>query len=239
MIRENSYRIWLKLVIMHEYFDVQQCGLILEPNSITKRMLEKAGILFKQQNSCTWILISENEIQLESETSLCFQLKTKQADFYYYTDKTTTDDSESDWSLTDYNKEGTWKLLNIPVTDERLNATNPETIEIKLKSALKHIEFLVFPSQTYVMDPLEIREQRGKVSFDKREELTLPGTEKVLYRFVSSETLPLKQKSAYQFHLWELRKSGENLLSRLPDFPLVQSLSPFSPKDTITSYIYL
>lgn len=237
MIRQNSYRIWLKLVIVHEYFDAQQCGLILEPNSITKKAFQKAGILFKQQNSCTWLLISENEVELESETNLCFQLKTKQTDFYYYTGQAATDNS--DWSLTDYNKDGIWKLLNIPVTDERLRATDSETIEIRLNSALKHIEFLVFPSQTYAMDPLEIREQRGKVSFDKREELTLPGTEKILYRFVSSETLPLKHKSTYQFHLWELRKSGENLLSRLPDFPLVQSLSPFSPKDTITSYIYL
>lgn len=237
MIQQNSYRIWLKLVIIHEYFDAQQCGLVLEPNSITKQLLQKAGILFKQQNSCTWILISEEEIQLESEINLCFQLKTKQADFYYYTDQSTADNSG--WSLTDYNKDGIWKLLNIPVTDERLRAANPEMIEIPLSSPLKHIEFLVFPSQSYAMDPLEIREQRGKVSFEQREELTLPGTEKVLYRFVSSETLSLKHRSDYQFHLWELRKSGENLLSRLPDFPLVQSLSPFSPKDTITSYIYL
>lgn len=237
MNQQGSYRIWLKLVINHSYFDAQQCGLILEPNSITNRLLQKAGIVFKQQNSCTWILAAPNEINLDSEINLCFQLKTKQADFYYYTDQTTTD--SENWSLVEYNKSGIWKLLNIALTEERLAATESETIEIKLNSPLKHIEFLVFPSQTYSMDPLEVREQRGKVSFDNREELTLPGTEKTLYRFVSSETLPLKQQSAYQFHLWELRNSGENLLSRLPDFPLVQSLSPFSPKDTITSYIYL
>lgn len=237
MNQQGSYRIWLKLVINHDYFDAQQCGLILEPNSITNRLLQKAGIVFKQQNSCTWILAAQNEINLDSEINLCFQLKTKQADFYYYTDQTTSD--ADTWSLEEYNKSGIWKLLNIALTEKRLAATESETIEIKLNSPLKHIEFLVFPSQTYSMDPLEIREQRGKVSFDNREELTLPGTEKTLYRFVSSETLPLKQRSAYQFHLWELRNSGENLLSRLPDFPLVQSLSPFSPKDTITSYIYL
>lgn len=237
MNQQGSYRIWLKLVINHSYFDAQQCGLILEPNSITNRLLQKAGIVFKQQNSCTWILAAPNEINLDSEINLCFQLKTKQADFYYYTDQTTTD--AENWSLVEYNKSGIWKLLNIALTEERLAATDSETIEIKLNSPFKHIEFLVFPSQTYSMDPLEIREQRGKVSFDNREELILPGTEKTLYRFVSSETLPLKQQSAYQFHLWELRNSGENLLSRLPDFPLVQSLSPFSPKDTITSYIYL
>jgi hypothetical protein len=238
MNQQGSYRIWLKLVINHAYFDAQQCGLILEPNSITKRLLQKAGIIFKQQNSCTWILVApDNEINLDSEINLSFQLKTKLADFYYYTDQKTM--NTETWSLVDYNKEGIWKLLTIPVTEERIAATNSETIEVKLNSPLKHIEFLVFPSQTYSMDPLEIREQRGKVSFDKREELTLPGTEKTLYRFVSSETIPLKHQSAYQFHLWELRNSGENLLSRLPDFPLVQSLSPFSPKDTITSYIYL
>lgn len=237
MNSQPSYLIWLKLVILHEYFDAQQCGLILEPNSITKRLLQKAGIIFKQQNSCTWILISEEENHLEPDDMLCFQLKTQQTDFYYYTDQTTVDNPT--WSLVDHNKGGIWKLLNIQLTDKRLAQTNSETIEIQLKSSSKHIEFLVFPSQTYPMDPLEIREQRGKISFDKREELTLPGTEKTLYRFVSSESLPIKQKSDYQFHLWELRKSGDNLLSRLPDFPLVQSLSPFSPKDTITSYIYL
>lgn len=237
MNQQGTYRIWLKLVIKHEYFDAQQCGLILEADSITARLLQKAGILLKQQNSCTWILVAEDVINLDSEINLSFQLKTKQADFYYYTDQSTTD--AKSWSLIDYNKSGIWKLLKIPVTGNRIGATDPEMIEIQLNSALKHIEFLVFPNQSYSMEPLEIREQRGKVVFDKREELTLPGTEKIVFRFVSSETLPLKQQSTYQFHLWELRDSGENLLSRLPDFPLVQSLSPFSPKDTITSYIYL
>jgi len=237
MNQPGSYRIWLKLVIKHEYFDAQQCGLILEPDSTTNRLLQKAGVLLKQQNSCTWILVAEDEINLDNGINLCFLLKTKQSDFYYYTDKSTSDDKT--WSLVDYNKSGIWKLLTIPVTDKRLVATDSETIEIQLNSLLKHIEFLVFPNQSYSMEPLEIREQRGKVVFDKREEITLPGTKKTVFRFVSSETLPLKQQSTYQFHLWELRNSGENLLSRLPDFPLVQSLSPFSPKDTITSYIYL
>lgn len=237
MTRQHSYRIWLKLVILHEYFDAQQCGLILEPNGPTKRILQKAGMIFKQHNSCTWFLIAQQEVQLENGTNLCFDLKTKQTDFYYYTDQATTDSSS--WSLTDYNKEGIWKILNIPVTDERIHAVDPEIIEVPLKSPLKHIEFLVFPPRTYSMEALEVREQRGKISFNSREELTLPGTDKVLYRFVSSKTLSLKNKSDYQFHLWELRKSGENLLRRLPDFPLVQVLSPFSPKDTITSYIYL
>jgi hypothetical protein len=237
MNQQSSYRIWLKLVIKHEYFDTQQCGVLLEPNSFTQRLLQKAGIIFKQQSSNTWLLIAEDTITLDPDITLCFQLKTKQSDFYYYTDHSTTDDS--DWSLTDYNRGGTWKIWNIPVTEKRLAATDPETIEVQLSSPLKHIEFLVFPNQSYSMEPLEIREQRGKVLFKKREELTIPGTEKTVFRFVSAETLSLKLKSAYQFHLWELRKSGDNLLSRLPDFPLVQSLSPFSPKDTITSYIYL
>ncbi|MNY28539.1 hypothetical protein D3C86_1625210 [compost metagenome] len=104
---------------------------------------------------------------------------------------------------------------------------------------VKHVEFLVFPSESYMTNPLEVREQRGKVAFDKVETVNLPGTEKTLYRFVTSKTIALKQKSDYQFHLWELKKSGENLLSKLPDFPLVAAVSPFSPKDTITSYIYL
>ena len=237
MNRQPSYRIWLKLVIKHAYFDAEQCGLILEPNSITMRQLQKAGILFKQQNACTWMLIAEESMLLDPEIRLCFQLKTKHTDFYYYTDPAASGDS--DWSLEDHNKGGTWKLLHIPVTEKRIAATEPETIEIQLKSTLKRIEFLVFPNQSYTMEPLEVREQRGKVLFDKREELPIPGTEKTVIRFVSSETLSLKLKSDYQFHLWELRKSGDNLLSRLPDFPLVQSLSPFSPKDTITSYIYL
>jgi hypothetical protein len=237
MSNQNTYRIWLKFVVAHSYFDAQQCGLTIEPTSITNRLLQKAGIIFKQQNSCTWILISKEEITLDSEIELFFQLKTKQPDFYYYTAQKTN--GNLNWSLTDYNRDGVWKLLTIPVTEERIAAADSETIEVKLNSPLKHIEFLVFPSQSYVMDPLEIREQRGKVSFDDLEELTLPGTEKTLYRFVSAETLALKHQSDFQFHLWELRKSGENLLSRLPDFPLVHSLSPFSPKDTITSYIYL
>lgn len=237
MIRQQAYRIWLKLVVLHEYFDSQQCGLDLEPNAETNRMLQKAGILFKQQNSCSWILVAEDEINLEPDSELCFRLKVKQPDFYYYTDQKTR--AGAGCSLTDYNREGTWKVLHVPVTEQRLSAKEPETIELSLKSKVKHVEFLVFPSGSYTADPLEIREQRGKIAFSKPESVNLPGTEKALYRFVTTKTVPLKQKTDYQFHLWELKKSGENLLSKLPDFPLVAAVSPFSPTDTITSYIYL
>lgn len=234
---QNTYRIWLKLVVLHEYFDAEQCGLTLEPDANTHRVLQKAGLIFKQHNPRTWFIIGDDQIILEEESHLNFYFRTKQNEFYYYTGQTA--DTVADWSLINYNKNGIWKILSIPVTHSRLNASETETIEIQLKSQLKHVEFLVFPSPNYSMGPLEIREQREKVHFKKAEELTLPGTEKVLYRFVSSEILPLKQKSDYRFHLWEIRKSGENLLSRLPDFPHVHVLSPFSPKDTITSYIYL
>lgn len=237
MIRQQSYRIWLKLVVLHEYFDSQQCGLDLESNPATGRLLQKAGILFKQHNACTWILVAEDEIRLEPEDELCFHLKVKQPDFYYYTDQKAS--AGSGCSFSDYNRENTWKVLHIPLPNQRLGAKEPETIELSLKSIKKHVEFLVFPSESYTTDPLEIREQRGKLAFDKSETLNLPGTDKSLYRFVTSKTVPLKQKSEYQFHLWELKKSGENLLRRLPDFPLVAASSPFSPKDTITSYIYL
>jgi hypothetical protein len=234
---QSTYRIWLKLVVLHEYFDAEQCGLTLEPDAATKMSLHKAGLIFKQHDQRTWFLVGEEQILLEEETRLNFYFKSTQNEFYYYTDQIA--DSGADSSLINYNKKGIWKILSIPVSETRLKASETETIEIRLKSQLKHVEFLVFPSQSYSMGPLEIREQREKVRFKDAEELKLPGTEKVLYRFVSSETLPLKQKSDYQFHLWELRKSGENLLSRLPDFPRVNVLSPFSPKDTITSYIYL
>lgn len=234
---QGTYRIWLKLVVFHEYFDKEQCGLILEPDTATKTVLNKAGLIFKQHDQRTWFVIGEDQILLDEETHLNFYFKTTQKEFYYYTDQDAI--SQAGWSLNNYNKNGIWKTLTIPVSEARLKTPETETIEIQLKSQLKHVEFLVFPSQSYSMGPLEIREQREKVLFKDAEELKLPGTEKILFRFVSSETLPLKQKSEYQFHLWELRKSGENLLSRLPDFPRVNVLSPFSPKDTITSYIYL
>lgn len=237
MSTQHTYRIWLKFVITHDYFDTDQCGVILEPNRITSHLLQKAGILFKQQTTRSWVLIAENEVNLDLEDQLSFQLKAKHPDFYYYTNQVSAD--TVDCVLVDYQKEGTWKKLDLPITENRLNSKEPETIHIQLGIPEKQIEFLVFPSQLYPMEPLEIREQRGKVLFNDREESVIPGTDQKIYRFVSAEALPLKEKSAYQFHLWELRKSGDNLLSRLPDFPLIQSLSPFSPKDTITSYIYL
>ncbi|MNU51643.1 hypothetical protein D3C71_406370 [compost metagenome] len=237
MTTQNSYRIWLKLVIAHDYFDAEQCGVILEPDRITSYLLQKAGILFKQQTTCSWVLIAENDVNLDPDDKLSFQLKAKHPDFYYYTNQAAS--NTEDCVIIDYQKEGIWKKIALPVSEDRLNNADTETVEIQLGIPEKQIEFLVFPSPTYPMEPLEIREQRGKVVFKNAEESTIPGTNQKIFRFVSAEALPLKYKSAYQFHLWELRKSGDNLLSRLPDFPLIQSLSPFSPKDTITSYIYL
>ena len=237
MTNQPSYRIWLKFVIAHDYFDTDQCGVILEPDRVTSYLLQKAGVLFKQQTTCSWVLIAEDEVNLDPEDKLSFQLKAKHPDFYYYTNQVSSD--AADCFIVDYQKEGTWKKIDVPVMESRLNNAETETIHIQLGIPEKQIEFLVFPSQLYPMEPLEVREQRGKVAFKDIEESTIPGTNQKIFRFVSAEALPLKEKSAYQFHLWELRKSGDNLLSRLPDFPLIQSLSPFSPKDTITSYIYL
>lgn len=237
MSTQHTYRIWLKFVISHDYFEAEQCGVVLEPDQLTRNELQKAGILFKQQSPCSWVLIVENDIRLETDEQLSFQLKAAHPDFYYYTNEAVSD--MEDCLISDYQKGGIWKILSLPLSENRVQNTETETISIRLGNQQKRIEFLIFPSQSYLNDPLEIREQRGKVLFNPLEESTLPGTDKKLFRFVSSETLPLKKKSDYQFHLWELRKSGDNLLSRLPDFPLIQSLSPFSPKDTLTSYIYL
>jgi hypothetical protein len=230
----EKYSIWIKLTFAHAYFGKAACGIIPEPDAATAAMLRKAGIVFKQLDALSWLLIAPEKMLLGPGDELVFRLKAQSPDFFYYTGEAYV---ESDGCSIEEGSMGSWKTLKIVLNEETI--ASGETIAVAMSSLSRYFEYLVFPPEKNPPAKLEVREEKGAVKFKKAEELAFPGTEKYLLRFVSSEPLPLERKAPYRFHLWEVRKGGDNQLARLLDAPPVKASSPFSPKDTITSYFYL
>lgn len=233
---DTTYRIWLKLLIRDAFFSGDRCGVNLLPDTATHQLLNKEGILFKQLSENSWGLITgSTPLDIDAET-LRFQVKNQHHEFYFYAEALQSANPQC--QVEDYGKNGIWKTLVIKLTPEIQNSTS-ETLVFDLTNQTKYLEYILVTNAETYSNPLQVKEERELVNFRSEERTQLPGTEKKVIRFVSTEPFPLKLSDPFRFHLWELRKSGENLLCELPGTPLVDKLSPFSPKDTITNYYYL
>lgn len=232
--RSETYSIRMKLEFSHAYLPSGECGVTVEPDSTTANTIRKSRAFFKQQNACSWLLLAADDFSLEPGEQLVFRLKPKSPDFFYYTSDLFT---ENEGCTIEDGETGSWKILRVLIDETKLET--PETISVAMSSPSRYFEFLVFPSEKGIQNALEVREENDGVKFSRPKEMAFPGTETYLWRFVTAEPLPLTRKSPYKFHLWEKRKSGDNQLARLTDVPPLKSFSPFSPKDTITSFFYL
>lgn len=228
-----TYTVWLTVAVKHPYYAGGRCGLELEPDPETASILSKSGVLFRKQTPSEWILIRPEGATIEAGISLVFLLRNTSPGFYFFTgDKATV---SGNCACETVGKNGTWKQLTIPVTEQRLEA--PEKLTIELETRAKFLEFIVVPRRRKEEPVLELREDRNRILFQPVKQVEFPSEERPVYRFVTTEPIALEEAQPYRIQLWEKRKSGENPLGMIP-LPKVSSISLFSKQDTITSYFY-
>lgn len=58
------------------------------------------------------------------------------------------------------------------------------------------------------------------------------------YQFRTAEPVALNVNNSYRIKLWEIRKTGNRLLTDTLSFPRYDEISPINPEDTITTYFY-
>ncbi len=233
-----SYKAWITIKVSHDYFLNGGNGITILPTRDTHKLLVRAGVIIKQSDSGTWMLLkekggSEDMEERLTEHPLEFCFMNTDAGFYYYTDNNVADGAPV-WELKDMGTNGIWKVLVITADKPMLAET--VTITIAISSIEKFIEFLVIP-KSGIRPELLLREDNGKLEFS-RTEVNLPGEPLPVYRFVTTKPVALREAYNYSIKLWEVKENGESLLSGGLSFPKAASVSAISSLNTISSYFY-
>jgi hypothetical protein len=232
-----TYTAWITIKIRHNFFVNGRNCITIVPTRDTHKLLTRAGVIIKQSDSNTWLLLKQegqDEIMEEDLVGqLDFCLMNIDSGFYYYTENA-VEDGKPVWELAEVGKNGIWKTLTINV-DKGLLAQKT-TIDIAIGSPEKFLEFLII-AKSGNQSPLTLREDNDKLVFT-RSEVDFPGEPSPVYRFITNEPVALKEAYNYKIQLWEVKENGESLLSSNIPFPKTWATSVINSQNTISSYFY-
>jgi len=242
MAQHVSYSAWMKISLSHSYFETNRCYLELNPTIETSLMLQKAEILFRKQDECTWLLLqpiggdSQRRTRLffEEQQALVFDLKPLSTDFYFYTQSEVKVSKNS--SCMYIGRNGVFAQLEIAVSEEKL--LNKQSIDVAFESKVKFWEFILIPKFNLQLSHVILLENKNELSFKCLDKVNLPGESRLAWRYVSEECVQLKERYNLQIGLWELHDKGRRLLCGHIPYPQVNSISIFSPDKMVTKYFY-
>ncbi|MBP1638845.1 MAG: hypothetical protein H6Q17_428 [Bacteroidetes bacterium] len=242
MTQNISYSIWMTIAISHSFFDVGRCNLGLEPTSETALILQRSGILFRKQDTHTWILLqpvgeealSRTGLFFEEHQVLLFNMKPLSTDFYFYTQSEIK--TIGDCSCMHIGRNGIFAQLAIPVSKDSLSSR--QHMDIICESKMRFWEFILIPKFNTQLSNILLNENKNRLVFTCLEKVTLPGEQQPVWRFVSEQELQLKEKYHFRICLWDVQDTGRRLLCSHIPYPQPGSVSIFSPDNMITNYFY-
>jgi len=232
-----QYEIWITIEIGHEYYANNNVPLLVTPDIETRLLFAKYNIIFRKQRGNQWVLLkpSDDVLMDKEELVFRFELQISSEEFYYSTgDYIMKPDSL--FVLKETHKPNVWKVMEIPYSE----AINEEDrhISLQLESKRKYLEYLFIPKYTLTKDlSLKLEEERGRIEFERPKVVTLFEETNVI-RFISREQVSLKKSNDYKIRLWEVRPTGEKLLSEYIPYPKAEDISVIQPQDSITTYYY-
>lgn len=231
-----EYEIWCTFEIRHEFYTDDRVPLVLLPDQQTRLLLAKYNIILRQQMKNQWVMLKPKDESLFSNKEdlvLRFELQVTSEAFYYST-REYEPKANDIFRVGDTSKPGIWRTLEMPFrenTDEE-----HKHIVLALQSKQMYFEFLFIPKYTAAKD-IRLREEKGLLQFGEPKEQIL-FDETMVYQFVSTEPVSLRKNYKYKVQLWEVRNSGERLLSGCIPCPDPGNQSVLRPQDTITTYFY-
>lgn len=226
------YTICVSIEIFHEYYNNSFTPIDLIPGEQTRMYIRRNNLILKKISANRWFLLKMNSEVLEYVDRLVFELHALSDELYYVSDEQLEGEN---FDIKPSVKPGIWKYIEI--NTENLMEKESVHIRIDLKSKMKYLEFLFIPkyhSETINLRLLE--EKRRLENVGPEDHYILDNV--LVKRFVSKETILLKEKPDYNFALWEVRDSGERMLTNRIPLPRPDNISLISPKDTITTYFY-
>ncbi|MCD8031802.1 MAG: hypothetical protein LUF85_13525 [Bacteroides sp.] len=231
MERSSSHHIRMVLEITHDYYRGDSVPVELIPDLFTQRRMTREGMLLKKQKGNRWLLLQSGEPPAEPEEgNFVFDLCVNSPSFHYVTMEK---QSGKDYTYGATSRPGSWKTLifSLPQTGE------VKEVNVHLCGRSKFLEFLCIPRYTAPACLLRLAERTQLLACSGPESRMLFGHIPA-FRFVTSQQVLLRSRYTLCFSLWEVRKAGERLLTRELPLPAADSISPVSPKDTITTYFY-
>jgi len=242
MTQNTSYGVWMTISLSHSYFESDRCNLELKPTIETTLILQKAEILFRKQDNCTWLLLQpigedskrRTRLFFEEQQVLLFDLKPLSTDFYFYTQSEVK--VSENCSCRYIGRNGVFTQLVIDVSEE--NLLNRQSVDIVFESKMKYWEFILIPKFNLQLSHVILIENKNGLSFKCLDKVNFPGESQLAWRYVSEECVQLKEKYNLQIGLWEVHDKGRRLLSGHIPYPLANSISVFSPDKMVTNYFY-
>lgn len=219
---DERYQIWCDITITHDYYPPQKVPIELSPDRDTKVYLLRNKILFKKIEPNHWGLLKQMKENSEiNPYGLSFHIKARNSDFHHVT-------------LLPFDARNPALFQSFHIPDEK---ENKGQIRWHIPATEKYFEYICIP-QYYTGDSvLRLRENKNLFEIEGPDKVHLPDAGEV-FRFVSKKQIPLRQIYPYKVQLWEIRDSGERLISDRIPCPQPSSRSLFYPNDTITTYYY-
>ncbi|WP_165021218.1 hypothetical protein [Dysgonomonas sp. ZJ279] len=228
----ERYYIWFTIHITHEYYDNENCPIVLAPSRETILFFRRNRIIYKMTEQNKWILLAQSEdFIMDTTDTLCFEMIPQDNIFYYVTELPQQAGTEN-YILEKNSVVGKW--MNVLIPSGSIN----EEIDIKLESKLKYWEFIIIPRYTANNANLRIEEKRDRIKFGDIEETQFPRVGKA-FRVSTVEKNKAKETQDYVIRLYEIRSNGERLLSGNIPRPRPDEPSITQPRDTVTTYFYI
>lgn len=237
MGRSECYKKWVTITILHEYYVRTSCPVNLEPLEEIKSIFKKHNILLIQQKVTQWCLFFENKLDLNdlllNKYKFIFGLYPQSEKFHYLSLKSTSINDA--FSLHDAPMSNAWR--NVELNLQYIISNNLQKIDIQIASPEKYYEYICIPKYYNSDVKLKLKEEQNRIEFNEEKFQPITDIQDAI-RFVSKEKIKLSDGNNLKMQLWEVRNSGERLISNFIPNPQPDELSLSNPQDTITTYFY-
>ncbi len=213
-----------KIRFLHDYFLDGRCRtLSLVPSSQSLSLMQRRGLIFRQNSPSEWSVLCEKSCTgfSEPEDELLFEVRFLDSSFCYYTQMGAYL-ADAIYSL----RPGFSKVLavdslqrqdgkkhndlfftcHVPLTDALLNkskAGEENLIELTFQATSSHwIYFLLFEDETKKRKKFKLIEAEDKIKFKEAEQEPFPWNgQKMALKLVSSEPVGLREMYDFQLSL--------------------------------------
>lgn len=235
MSRTESYKVCMQIEVSHDFYTQNPVPLHLVPAQSTSKQLENARIIFKCLSAGRWVLLRPaGKYRDMDKMDLHFEARVMSSRFYYVTGSINQVE-DALYTFSEPGIPGIWKLLKLH--PEAIRTEDFSHIKWHIPGVEKFVEYICIPRYNTGDIHLKLTEDKGRLQFKEPEKTVLPDGSRGV-RFISKEKILLRKDNTYKMKLWEIRNSGERLLSEVLPFPDPESMSFIRPGDTITSYYY-
>lgn len=233
MSSSEKYNIWFSVAIEHEYYGTQHCPVQLQASPDSAFIFRRYNILCRKVDKNKWIFLSL-PFSPDDEDIAClhFDLLPQNNIIYYVTGTLSVRSEEKNCEIKKSPEINKWMEVTVPFKETM------EDIIISFGSKSKYWEFLIINRSQKDGVELKIEEKQRRVAFNDAEIVENPAFGKA-YQIKTTDMLKMKEIYDYAFRLFEVKNTGERLISGHLPAPSPMEASILSPDDTITTYFYI